>query len=153
MQKDVAVKVVLMQDVPDLGRAGEVKEVSPGYARNYLLPRKLATVATEAVLEQIKQRHAAEERRVARRAEEIHALGRRIEGLELRFQARAAEKRLYGSIHVHEIAERLAKALGHPIEKREVELAEPIKMVGTHLVTVRLTRDIAPQVRVVVEAE
>lgn len=146
-------KVVLVQDVPSLGRTGEVKEVSPGYARNYLLPRKLAIVATEAALEQLKQQRAAAERRVARRAAEVRALGQRIEGIELRFRARAAEQRLYGSIHAHEIAERLSQAIGHEIDKRDVDLPEPIKTIGTHAVAIRLARGITPKVRVVVEPE
>lgn len=146
-------KVVLVQDVPNLGRVGDVREVSPGYARNYLLPRKLATVATEATLDQLRRRRAAEERRGAQRDEGRRVLGQRIEGLELRFRARAADQRLYGSIHAHEIAERLAQAVGHAVDKREIELAEPIKTLGTHLVAVRLAPDVVPKVRVVVEAD
>jgi large subunit ribosomal protein L9 len=147
------VKVVLTQDVPSLGRAGDVKEVSPGYARNYLLPRKLAVVATDAALKQVEQKRAAAARQAERRAEEVRALGQRIEGTELRFRARAAEKRLYGSIHAHEIAEELSKVVGHEIDKREVDLPEPIKTTGTHTVTIRLARTVTPRVRVIVEAE
>lgn len=146
-------KIVLTQDVPDVGRVGDIKEVKPGFARNYLLPRRLAVVATAAMLAQLQQQQQAAVRRAERRSDEVRVLGQRIAGVEVRFRARAAEQRLYGSIHAHEIAERLSKAVGHPIEKREVELAEPIKTLGTHPVTIRLARDVAPQVRVIVEAE
>ncbi|MBI2322839.1 MAG: 50S ribosomal protein L9 [Chloroflexi bacterium] len=146
-------KIVLVEDVPNLGHTGEVKEVSAGYARNYLLPRNLAIVATEAALEQLKRRRAAVERRTAQRADEARTLGRRVEGVEVRFRARAAEQRLYGSIHAHEIAERLSRAVGHEIDKRDLDLPEPIKTLGTHTVTVRLARDITPKIRVVVEPE
>lgn len=146
-------KVVLTQDVPNLGRAGDVKEVSSGYARNYLLPRKLAVVATDAALKQLEQKRAAIERQAERQAEEVRALARRIEGTELRFRARAADNRLYGSIQAHEIAEQLSKAIGHEIDKREVALPEPLKTTGAHLVTIRLARSVTPQVRVIIEAE
>ena len=92
-------KVYFLQDVPGVARAGEIKDVAEGYARNYLIPRRLAVVATEAVIEQVKARQAAEARRAAREAEELRELAARLEGLTVTVKVRAGkEGRLYGSV-------------------------------------------------------
>ncbi len=144
-------KVYFLQDVPGVARAGEVKDVAEGYARNYLIPRRLAVVATEAVIEQVKARQAAEARRAAREAEELRELAARLEGLTVTVRARAGkEGRLYGSVTAADIAEAIAAQVGRPVDRRRVELAEPIRKTGEYRVVVRLGRDLAPRVNVAV---
>lgn len=144
-------KVYFLQDVPGVARAGEVKDVAEGYARNYLIPRRLAVVATEAVIEQVKARQAAEARRAAREAEELRELAARLEGLTVTVKARAGkEGRLYGSVTAADIAEAIAAQVGRPVDRRRVELAEPIRKTGEYRVVVRLGRDLAPRVNVAV---
>ncbi len=144
-------KVYFLQDVPGVARAGEIKDVAEGYARNYLIPRRLAMVATEAVIEQVKARQAAEARRAAREAEELRELAARLEGLTVTVKVRAGkEGRLYGSVTAADIAEAIAAQVGRPVDRRRVELAEPIRKTGEYRVVVRLGRDLVPRVNVAV---
>lgn len=146
-------KVYFLQDVPGVARAGEIKDVAEGYARNYLLPRKLAVAATEAVIEQARARQAAEARRAAREAEALRELAGRLEGMTVTIAVRAGkEGRLYGSVTAADIAEAIARQVGRPIDRRRVELAEPIRRTGEYEVVVRLGKDLAPRVRVTVSA-
>jgi len=142
----MAVEVILRDDVPNLGRIGEVVRVKPGYARNYLLPRGLAIEANSKnlrVLEHQKRIIAAKAEK-DRKDAEGHA--KRLEGLELHVQARVGEEgRLFGSVTNLDV-ERLLAAKG-------IQLAEPIKQVGTYPVPVQLGRDVRATVQVVVEAQ
>jgi len=148
-------KVLLLQDVYNLGQAGEVKAVADGYGRNYLLPMGLATLATPAALkraERIKQ--AALEKR-AREKSDADALAQVISNAKLTFTARAGEKgKLYGSITASQIAQALAEKVGlESFDKRKIALREPIREVGTYSVTVRLSAESTPNVTVVVLPE
>jgi large subunit ribosomal protein L9 len=148
-------KVLLLQDVYNLGQAGEVKTVADGYGRNYLLPMGLATLATPAALkraERIKQ--IAMEKR-AREKADAEALAQLIGNTMLTFSARAGEKgKLYGSITASQIAQALAQKVGlESFDKRKVILREPIREVGTYSVTIRLSAEVTPTVTVVVMPE
>jgi large subunit ribosomal protein L9 len=148
-------KVLLLQDVYNLGQAGEVKVVADGYGRNYLLPMGLATLATPAALkraERIKQ--IALEKR-AREKADAEALAQLIGNLTLTLHARAGEKgKLYGSITANQIAQALAKKIGiEAFDKRKVILREPLREVGTYNVPIRLSADVTPSVTVVVLPE
>jgi large subunit ribosomal protein L9 len=146
-------KVILMTDVPALGRRGDTKEVASGYARNYLLPRKLAVPATPANvrnLESLQRQRAREEHRATEEAR-VHAT--RIEGLTLRVVARASEDgRLYGSVSAQDVVEFLEREQV-PVEKRRVLLEEPIKALGEYKVPVRLHADVTAQLTVSVTRE
>ncbi len=147
-------KVVLLKEVQGLGAPGTVKEVADGYARNYLLPRKLATPATASALKQVEQMRAAQDRKLARQEEEAAALAQRIEGQEVRFQVRAGDDgRLYGSVTNADVAEVLSRQIGEEVDRRRVVLEEPIHMLGTFEVPVRLSAQHSPIVKVIVEAE
>lgn len=147
-------KVVLAEDVKDLGKRGEVKEVADGYARNYLLPRKLAVPATAAQLNQIKQQSEAAQRRASRQQADQQALGQRIEATEVQLTARVGDQgRLFGSITSADIADKLSAALGIPIDKRQINLPDPIKQAGTHKVTIHLGRGTDATATVVVQPE
>ncbi|MDX1615004.1 MAG: 50S ribosomal protein L9 [Candidatus Promineifilaceae bacterium] len=141
-------KVLLREDVDNLGYAGEVLSVADGYGRNYLIPRGLAVKATEGVL-----REAATWReRAAARLEELRrehqALSERILDTHLVFTARAGETgKLYGSVTSNDIVDQLNEELGTDVDRRAVT-SEPLRQLGEHQVTVRLSRDYTPQVTV-----
>jgi large subunit ribosomal protein L9 len=146
-------KVILMTDVPALGHRGETREVANGYARNFLLPRKLAVPATLANLknvEHLKRQRAKEDHRALEAAK---AAAGRIETLTLSVTARASEDgRLYGSVSQQDVVEFLER---HqlPLEKRRVQLEEPIKALGEYKVPVRLHGDVTANLTVSVTRE
>lgn len=146
-------KVVFLEDVPNVASAGDVRKVADGYARNYLFPRKLATLATEAELRKLDSRHQAERRREASQEQEARALAQTLEELTVALKARAGTKnRIYGSITNAAIAKELKRLTGESIDKHAIEIGEPIKELGEHKVGVKLTTNVTATVRVVVEA-
>ncbi|MDI3340207.1 MAG: 50S ribosomal protein L9 [Sphaerobacter sp.] len=147
-------KVILLQDVPNLGSAGAIKNVSEGYARNYLIPKGLAEMATPGRVKEAEARLAAAARRLAREEQAQQALADKIEGTRIQMLARVGEQgRLYGSITAAEIAEVLTAKFGQEIDRRKIELEEPIRTVGEHQVTVHLVGRLRPTVTVVVVPE
>ena len=146
-------KVILMTDVATLGQRGETRDVAKGYARNFLLPRKLAVPATPANvknLEHLKRQRAKEEDRALEMAK---ATAARIEALTLTVTARASDDgRLYGSVSAQDVVEFLERNQV-PVEKRRVQLDEPIKAVGEYKVPVRLHGDVTASLTVSVAAE
>lgn len=145
-------EVMLLTDVEDLGRAGEVREVNRGYARNYLIPQGLAQVATEATLKQAEGWRQAARARQEREEAQLAGLANRIEGSSLRFEARVGEEdRIYGSITAGDIAEALSREVGEPVDKRKVVLEQPIRELGTREVTVKLSARHEVQVSVTVD--
>jgi large subunit ribosomal protein L9 len=146
-------KVLLLKDVDNLGSAGDVVTISDGYGRNYLIPRRLAKMATKGTVQEANQIRKVGERKRARELEDAQALARRIEGLTLTFQARAGEKgKLYGSITPAEMAESLERELGQEIDRRKI-VADPLRQVGEHLVAVRLMGDVSATLKVIIQAE
>lgn len=147
-------KVILVKDVPNLGRAGQVVDVSDGYGRNYLLPRGLAIPATEANLRQMEERRAAEQRRAERQLAEAQQVAQRIAGRTVVIRVRAgAQGRLFGAVTAQHIAEALQQALGVTVDRKRIELEEPIRHLGTYEVPVRLHPQVTARVRVEVVAE
>lgn len=147
-------KVVLLQDVAGLGSPGAIKDVKDGYARNYLLPRKLATPATGGAIRQVEQQEEAEQRRQEKVEREAAAVAGRIQGQEITFRVRAGEEgRLYGSVTNGDVAEVLARKLGFEVDRRKVQMDEAIHTLGTFEIPVRLSASHAPVVKVTVEAE
>ena len=146
-------KVILRQDVPNLGRAGEVKEVKEGYARNYLFPRKLAEELTQG---RLKEAQKVEEKRASKKQRDRDAAleaAERLKGLQLTLFARGGEKgKLFGSITVADIAGALQKK-GIRVDKRKIEIPQPIKTLGSHRVAVKLHPDIVPVLEIIVEEE
>jgi large subunit ribosomal protein L9 len=143
--------VILRKPVENLGRAGEIVKVKPGYARNYLIPTGLAYQATEAN----KQRAAAEAARVAQRLastrESAVAMAATLAAMELRFTAKSGEgDRLFGSITSADIAARLAES-GVEIDKRVIELEAPLKAIGVYAVPIRLHPDVHAELKVWVD--
>ena len=147
-------KVLLVQSVEKLGSAGEVKEVSGGYGRNYLIPKGLAVLASRGQVKQAEERIAAIRKREQANRREVEALAAKIAGQTLRFTVRAGElDRLYGSVTSAEIAERLGKQIGVEVDRRKIDLDEPIKRIGIYPIKIRLASDIEPLITVVVEGE
>lgn len=147
-------KVVLIKDVIGLGKTGDVKEVADGYARNFLLRRNLALPAVRSSLSTIETQLRREVRERQQHAEELARLAQTIEGLSIELKAKVMEEdRLYGSIRDHHIADELKRLTGIDIERTSIEMEQPIRQLGTYDLTVRLTRDLAPKIRVTVARE
>ncbi|HNR95686.1 MAG: 50S ribosomal protein L9 [Chloroflexi bacterium ADurb.Bin180] len=146
-------EVLLLKDVKRLGKAGEVKKVADGFGRNYLIARGLAVVATEGAKRSTAVQKAIEEQRDERVRTDNAAFAERLGEISLVFKVKASEKgRLYGSVTAADIATEIEKQTGRSIDKRKVELGEPIHILGTHKVPVRLMPNLTPEVSVVVEA-
>jgi large subunit ribosomal protein L9 len=147
-------EVLLLEDVAQLGKAGDVKRVADGYARNFLLPRNLAVMATPGAIKQAKLHRQAEAQHQAKALSEAQALAQRLDGLSVTFKARAGESdRLYGSITNVNIAEALEEQIAQEVDRRKIELDEPLKELGTHAVTIRLAPGAEAKVTVVIERE
>jgi large subunit ribosomal protein L9 len=148
-------KVLLLQDVEKLGRSGDIKEVAGGFGRNYLIPKGYAVLATRGQIRQAEERLHAQQRREAVARRDAEALASRINGQTLRFVARAAGEldRLYGSVTNLDIANRLHEQFAIEIDRRKIDLEDPIKRMGVYPVKVKLAAGLEPVLNVVVEAE
>jgi large subunit ribosomal protein L9 len=152
--KERIVKVIFIDDVPNVARVGQTKEVANGYARNYLFPRKLAVLAdsqaaaaVDAHLKKLVKQHAVEEAQMAE-------LAKKINGTEITLRAKVGENdKLYGSITAADIAEALSKAAGVLIDKKNVAIAEPIKVAGVCDVTIKFMREITAVIKACVVDE
>ena len=147
-------KVVLTQDVKGLGRKGEIKDVADGYARNFLLPRGLAREATREVLNQLQQQEAARQRKARQELEQARAIAQRLDGQEVVVRARAGENgRLFGSVTSQDIAAAIARTFAVQVDRRRVELDEPLRQLGAYPVTLRLHPEVSCRLTVRVQAE
>ena len=144
-------QAILLQPVETLGERGEIVDVSPGYLRNFLVPRKLAQPATAAAVADAQRRQEAQERAIreaAERAQENAAvLSKTV--LTLR-QAAGADGRLFGSVTSQDIVDAIKQARGLKVDKRRVHLDEPIKAAGTHMVTVEVHDGVTVQIKTIV---
>jgi large subunit ribosomal protein L9 len=146
-------KVILLQDVKGQGKKGDIKNVSEGYARNYLFPRNLAQEATEANLKQLQAEKEAQARKEAEELQAAKALAEKMSDLKVTVHTQAGEGgRLFGAITTKHIGDALAK-LGYAIDKRKIQLPEPIKSLGGHQVHVKLHPEVTATITVFVEAE
>jgi large subunit ribosomal protein L9 len=147
-------QVLLLQNVPGIGSAGQVKKVADGYARNYLLPHKLAIVANDGAVKQAESIKQAAVRREAKTKGEAEDLAKLISQITLTFRAKAGEgDRLFGSITSNDIADALVRDKHVTIDRRKIDLENPIKELGTRQVSIKLHPDVNAQVTVVVEKE
>lgn len=140
-------EVILLKDVPRLGRAGDLRNVAPGYARNYLVPEGLATLVTKGALKQLELQSQAEARRQRQLEAEAREFAAQLEGVTLTLTAKTGEKdRLYGSITSGDIADALETEIGKSVDRRKIELEEPIRELGTYSVPFKLLSDLAPTI-------
>ena len=144
-------KVIFLQDAPNVAKAGEIKEVADGYGRNFLIPQKLASLAkpgstnTVEVQSRIKAKNQAEDQA------KLVELANHLDGSEVTLKARVgAKERLYGSITTADIAAELQSSAGLVVDKKKIEFAEPIRHLGSYEVAIRLAKDIVPKIMVTV---
>ncbi len=147
-------EILLKQDVENLGSAGDIVNVKPGYARNYLIPRGLAMPATPGLRKQAQQIKQAAERRRLRELKTAQDLADRISQVTLTFQAKAGESgRLYGSITSAAIAEALSETLGVEMDRRRLRMDHPLRELGEHEISIHLAQGVDATFKVVVEPE
>ena len=144
-------KVIFLQDVPNVARAGEIKEVASGYGRNFLIPKKLALLANLPALSTLKTQLKTEAGSEVQTEDRLAELAQELEGKEITLKARAGAKdHLYGSITSADIAAELESNSGVVIDKRKIELADPIRQLGSYEVAIKLAKDIIPKIKVTV---
>ena len=147
-------RVVFLENVPSVARAGEIKEVSDGYGRNFLIPRKLAKAATAQVLQQMEAHKEADARRAAKVEAEAESLAEQLNGTEVVIAAKVGNQgRLYGAVTNAHVATELQKLTGKPIDRRRVLLHDPIRSLGTYPVEIHLTSSLSATVNVTVQGE
>jgi large subunit ribosomal protein L9 len=147
-------KVIFIEDVPNVGRVGQSRVVADGYARNYLFPRKLAVLADSQMAAAIDAQIKKKMKLRALEEAEMSALAQKITGLEITLRAKVGENdKLYGSVTAADIAEALSKSVGREIDKRKIELPEPIKQAGASDITVRFAHEITAVIKVNVISE
>ncbi|MHB8719392.1 MAG: 50S ribosomal protein L9 [Candidatus Dormibacteria bacterium] len=147
-------KVLFVKEVAGTARPGDVKEVSPGYARNFLLPQRLAVVADDRAIEQIRQREEAARRRAEKALSDARETAARLKKLTVTIYAKTGEGgRLFGSVTNADIATQLKREAGVDIDKRKIEVEPPIKSLGPHEVSVQLHTEVSETLRVVVAAQ
>lgn len=146
-------EVILREDVEKVGSRGAVVKVADGYARNFLLPNRLAVAATESNRKIVDQEREAYLRREAKVQADAQGLAQLMANISLKFRHRVGENdQLFGSVTAKDIADALEAQKFH-IERRRVQLDEPIRTLGEHEVTIRLHRDVTVPIKVIVEAE
>jgi large subunit ribosomal protein L9 len=147
------VKLILTESVPTLGEAGDLVGVKPGYARNYLVPQGKAIVASDAKVRELEHHKRVVAEKVALQLKDLNAARDRLQSLALEVSARVGEEgKLFGSVTNVQIAELLAEK-GFEIDRRKIDLREPIKEAGEHKVPVKLHREIVAEVKLTVVAE
>jgi large subunit ribosomal protein L9 len=147
-------KVVFLKDVARVAKAGEIKEVANGYGRNFLIPQELAMLASPQAISLAEAQRRVKARQQAESEAELLELARELEGKEITIEARVgAQEHLYGSITNADIAAELESSAGLVVDKRKIELAEPIRELGSYEVAVRLAKEIVPKIKVTVMAK
>jgi len=147
-------QAILLQDVEQLGERGEVIDVSKGYLRNFLIPRKLAEPATKGSIEAAKRRREAADRAVADAQSKAQESAELLNKTVLTIPHQAGEDgRLFGSVTAQDIADAIKQARGIRLDRRKVHLEQPIKTTGTHMVTVEVSEGVTADVKTIVTAE
>ncbi len=147
-------KVIFVKDVVGQGKAGEIKDVSHGYARNYLVPKGLASIATPEVIRQVEIQLQKEGIQETLDRAKLAELAEQIEGSEIHLQARiGAGDRLFGSITAADIAEELSRTAGTVVDKRKIDIDKPLRQAGSHEVTIKLAQGIDTRITVIIEPE
>jgi len=153
--KGEIMKVIFLETVPNVARAGEIKEVADGYGRNFLIPKGLAMLASSSAVKTVEIQRKIQAKEEVILATEMLELANQLEGREITLKAKVGAKdRLYGSVTGADIAAELENASGLVIDKRKIELDEPIRQLGSYEVAIRLAKDAVPKIKVnVIEQE
>lgn len=147
-------KVVFLEDVQGTAKIGDIKDVKPGFARNYLLPRRLAAPATPSIIKSAEARAVRESRLQEARDNEARTVADKLDGTAFEILAKAGSAgKLFGSVGTADIAARVAEAIGAEFERQNVQLQEPIKDLGDYPVVVKLTKNVTATVNVSVVGE
>lgn len=147
-------KVVFIKDLPGRAKRGEIKEVADGYARNFLLPRGLAVLATSETIHSIQTRREQITMHQAQEQEKLKEIAHNIDGKQVILKARAgAQERLFGSVTTSDIAQALSQLVGFNIDKRKIELDEPLRKLGNYEIIIRLSKDVEAKITVIIEEE
>lgn len=145
-------RLILNEDVPKLGNAGDVVRVKRGYGRNYLIPQGKAQLATDGRVQEIEHHKRVIEEKVKKEVGNLQGLAERMKGAVLKFEMQSNEEgKLFGSVTNQDLAARLTE-LGFEVARRKIELSDPIKQVGEHQVNVRLHREVQVEISVHVES-
>ena len=146
-------KILLLEDIYKLGRAGDVKKVAPGYFRNYLLPQGMAILATPGAIKQSGRISKEGEVKRTRLNNEMSGVAEQLNGKLFTFPVRASETgRLYGSVNTQMLAEAISEKIGVTVEAKQIE-SQPLRMIGKYVINVRFTVDLVPEVEVIVHRE
>ncbi len=146
-------KIILLKDIFGLGKSGDIKDVADGYAMNYLMPKGLAEFATNKALDRAQQLKKQRGEETELHIEKMRGLAEKLVGRAITFVEKAQEGKLFGSVTVSKIAEKLSQELGLAISDNQVELAHSIKEVGESAVQVNFGEGLKTQIKVVVTAE
>lgn len=147
-------KVIFIEDVPNVAKAGDIKDVADGYGRNFLIPKKLAALATTRSINEARKQMESRARESAKTDAELKDLAAQLEGKEVVLAAKTGGKeKLYGSVTAEDIASGIESTFGVMVDKRKLEIAESIRKVGTYPVVLRLGTDIAATINVTVKEE
>jgi large subunit ribosomal protein L9 len=142
-------KVLFKKDVPEVARAGQVKDVADGYARNFLIPRGLAVAATPSALKQVADLQAVAARHAAAEQQAALDLKQRLEAQPIVIEARAGSQgRLYGSVTTNDVAAAIQKQIGATVDRRELDIADPVRQVGSYEITARLHHGVTATVTI-----
>jgi large subunit ribosomal protein L9 len=151
--QEIVMQIILQEDVEKLGHRGDVVTVKPGYARNFLLPNKLAVEATQGNMKALERIRAALAKKTANEMEAAKKQAELLQAVSLKFTRKTGENdQMFGSVTTGDIAEGL-KAQGFGIDKRQVQLSDPLKSLGEFPVTVRVFRDVAAEIKVHIQKE
>ncbi|AET70974.1 ribosomal protein L9 [Desulfosporosinus orientis DSM 765] len=146
-------KIILQADVKGTGKKGQILEVADGFARNFLFPKKLAIEATTGNIQDISHKKAQEDRRKAKEKEDAIQLGNKISAIQVEVMTKTGEgSRLFGSVTSKEIAEALKKQHGFDVDKRKLDIKEPIKALGSYEVPLKIHPEVTVKLKVVVSA-
>jgi len=147
-------KVVFLEDVANIAKAGEVKVVADGYGRNFLIPKKLAALVSPETITKLEDQHRMQANKKTQIESELTKVFSQLEGKEVILKAKVgAKNRLYGSITSADIAAELERATGVTVDKRKIELDEPIREIGSFDIAIKLGKDIIPKIKVTVGEE
>lgn len=143
-----------MKDVPRVAKAGEIKDVADGYGSNYLLPKKLALVATQSAIKTAERQIQRDKEKEQKFAAELGQLAEQLKGYTLTFTGKVLdEERIYGSVRDSDIADKLRELTGADVDRKSIDLPEPLRTLGEHEVSVRLNKDLVPTIKVVIVGE
>lgn len=146
-------KVILTKDMENLGKAGALVEVKPGYGRNYLLPRQLAVPATDKNVRRLEHEKSGILARAAKEKQNMTAMAQKLSAIEVKFSRKTgAENKLFGSVTSKDIHEQLS-GQGYELERKQIHLPEPLKEIGRHEVQVKLHPEVSAKVKVTIVAE